>query len=209
LSASAQFVNGLGIFLSGMAGRQKFKDESELRSIGSHKSKYIFRPAGGILADLGRNENAKWRTEFEYNSMGSKEKINIEGNDKTFRNKLDYLSWNNFFKLQVETFSGYPYFMLGFRSQYLLKNRPEIYQDILNQGKKFHFSWDIAGGFEFMAYGSFRFFTEYHLVNDIPSFYKKNDLRVRNLTHELRVGLMYRFIEKMERCNTPIYNDNY
>ena len=209
LSSSAQFVNGLGIFLSGMAGRHKFTDETELRSIGTHKSKYIFRPAGGVLADMGRNEFAKWRTEFEYNSMGAKEKIVIGGNDKTFKNKLDYISWNNFFKLQTETFYGFPYFLVGARCQYLFKNKPEIYQDILKQGKKFHFSWDVAAGFEFMGYSSFRFFTEYHFINDLPSYYNKNDLKLRTHTHELRVGVVYRFIERMERCNTPIYNDNY
>ena len=209
LSASAQFVNGIGLFLSGMASRHKYTDDNSPEVFGSHKSKHIFRPAGGIVADFGKDDYAKWRTEFEYNSMGAKEQVNLEGTEKTYRNKLDYISWNNFFKLQTETFSGYPYILLGARCQYLLRNSPQVYQPVMNDAKKFHFSWDVGAGFEFMAYGPLRLFTEYHFINDIPSLYKKDALQVRSLTHELRVGVMYRFIEKTERCNTPIYNDNY
>ncbi|MFN5183562.1 MAG: hypothetical protein ACK5D5_11135 [Bacteroidota bacterium] len=207
--AEAQFVNGIGIFISGMASRHKYSELERPQLIASHKSKHIFRPAGGIVADFGRDDFAKWRTEFEYNCMGAKEKQNVDGSEKIYRNKLNYISWNNFFKLQVETFSGYPYFMIGARCQYLLRNKPEIYQPIINDFKKFHFSWDVGAGFEFMAYGPFRFFTEYHFINDIPSVYKTEQLKIRSLTHELRAGVMYRFVEKSERCNTPIYNDNY
>jgi opacity protein-like surface antigen len=209
LHCHAQFVNGIGLFGAGMASRHKYKDENSPERLGSHKSKYLLRPAGGIVADFGRGDYGKWRTEFEYNTMGAKEISSTDGAEKKFRNKLDYISWNNFLKVQTETYSGYPYILLGARCQYLFKNKPEIYQSVLNQAKKFHFSWDVGAGFEFMAYGPVRFFTEYHLVNDLPSLYNKEKLKVRNLTHELRIGLMYKFRKKTDNCNAPIYNDPY
>ncbi len=208
-TCSAQFVNGVGIFGAGMASRHKYTDSNSPERFGSHKSKYIIRPAGGIVADFGRWDYGKWRTEFEYNTMGAKEISSSDGTEKKLKNKLDYISWNNFLKLQLETFSGFPYILIGARCQYLFKNKPEIYQSILNQSNQFHFSWNVAAGFEFMAYGPIRFFTEYHLANDLPSLYNKENLKVRNLTHELRVGLMYKFRAKTENCNAPIYNDIY
>lgn len=205
----AQFVNGIGIFGAGMASRHKYKDSNTPERYGSHKGKFIFRPAGGVVFDFFSNENAKWRSEFEYNTMGSREIVTTDGVEKKFKNKLDYISWNNLLKIQGEIFSGFPYGMIGLRTQYLFRNNPEFYQPVMNDLARFHFSWNIAAGFEFMAYGPLRFFSEYHLVSDIPSLYSKENLKVRNLTHELRVGLMYRFQKRAENCNSPIYNDNY
>jgi hypothetical protein len=205
----SQFVNGVGIFISGMGSRHSYLNGGSTSRIESHSGNYIFRPSGGIVADFGRDDYAKWRTEFQYNTMGACEAINVDGELKTFGNKLDYISWNNFFKLQIETYAGYPYILIGGRAQYLINNQPSIYQEVYNNFNSIHFSWNIAAGFELMAYGPFRFFTEYHFINDIPSLYNNDNLMIRSLTHELRIGLMFRFMEKTERCNTPIYNDNY
>lgn len=208
-SAFPQFVNGLGFFLAGQASRHKYTDNNTPERFGSHKGKLIYRPAGGIVADFFSNENAKWRTEFEYNMMGSREFVTTDAGKSKYKNKLDYISWNNFLKLQLETYAGFPYIMIGGRVQYLFKNKPQIYQPIMENVNRFHFSWDAAAGFEFMAYGPARLFAEYHFLSDIVPLYNKENIKVKNLTHELRVGLMFRFADKRESCNAPIYNDPY
>jgi hypothetical protein len=208
LSAFPQFVSGLGFFIAGQGSRHKYTDSNDPERYGSHKGKLLFRPAGGIVGDFFPG-SVKWRTEFEYNMMGSKE-IVVEENGKTkYKNKMDYISWNNFIKIHKELYSGFPYLLVGGRVQYLFKNKPQVYETLLNDAKRFHYSWDVAAGFEFMAYGSARIFTEYHFLSDIPSLYKNDGMKIRSITHELRIGLMFRFHDKRESCNAPIYNDPY
>jgi opacity protein-like surface antigen len=75
----------------------------------------------------------------------------------------------------------------------------------MNDLGKFNFAWDVGAGFEFMAYGPARLFAEYHFHNDIKATYKNNNVKVRSLTHELRVGLMFRFNKRGNNCNAPTY----
>jgi hypothetical protein len=167
------------------------------------------RPGGGIVADFFQS-SSKWRTEFEYSMLGSKESvITPEASVQKLKNKLDYICWNNFLKVHYELYSGFPYLMAGARVQYLFRNSPQAYVPVMSSLSKFHFSWDVGAGFEFMAYGPARLFAEYHLFSDILAMYNKDNVKVRNLTHELRVGVMFRFQNRGESCNAPIYNDPY
>ncbi len=208
LAAFPQFVSGLGFFAAGNASRHRYSDKNTPETFGSHRGRLILRPGGGIVGDFFPG-NVKWRTEFEYSMLGSKETVSVEGSNQKFRNKLDYIDWNNFLKVQLETYSGFPYLMAGARVEYLFRNKPQAYIPVMNSLSQFHFSWDVAAGFEFMAYGPARLFAEYHFFSDIPALYNKDNVKVRGITHELRVGIMFRFQNKGDNCNAPIYNDPY
>jgi hypothetical protein len=201
----AQFVSGVGFFAGGMGSRHKYKDGNDPERFGSHKGKLLYRLCGGVVGDFFPGDYVKWRSEFEYNMQGSRELVTVDGAEKKYKNKLDYISWNNFMKVQTEIFAGFPYVLAGGRVEYLFKNKPQVYEAVMNDLGKFHFSWDVGAGFEFMAYGPARLFAEYHYHSDIIPLYKKDNVKVNNLTHELRVGVMFRFSKKGESCNAPTY----
>ncbi|MBC7863819.1 MAG: hypothetical protein IAF38_12665 [Bacteroidia bacterium] len=204
----SQFVNGLGFFIAGEGSRHKYKDSNDPATYGSHKGKLLFRPAGGIVADFGNSRNLKWRTEFEYNMQGSTERVaNPDGATQKYKNKLDYISWNNFMKIQGEVYAGFPYILLGPRVEYLFRNKPQAYVPVMSGLSKFQFSWDVGAGFEFMAYGPARLFAEYHYHSDLKALYKRDNLKVNNLTHELRVGIMFKFADRKNSCNAPTYSE--
>ena len=87
----------------------------------------------------------------------------------------------------------------------LLKNTT-AYTSAMNNLPKLHFSWSAGIGFEFIAYGPIKFFTEYHINPDILPLYKKANVKIKNITQEFRVGLMYKIIKKKESCNSPIFS---
>jgi len=203
----AQFFQGIGIFAGGMASRHKYNDSNSPITLGSHKGKFIFRLCGGIIGDFLPNENIKWRSEVEYNMKGSRESVSgSDGENQILKNKLDYISWNNFLKIQTETNFGFLYLLIGPRVEYLFRANTTAYTSAMNNLPKLHFSWSAGIGFEFIAYGPIKFFTEYHINPDILPLYKKANVKIKNITQEFRVGLMYKIIKKKESCNSPIFS---
>ena len=113
------------------------------------KKKNIFGFNGSLRAEFIDNDVIKWVTEFQFNQKGCKDKTD----SATFKNKLNYLCWNNFLKFQYETFDGYPYILLGPRVEYTLTQATQS-PPITGAFQKFNFSWSVGAGFEKIVYRS-------------------------------------------------------
>ncbi len=220
LKANAQFVNGIGIFAAGDASRHKWMlKDSAVMCMGEpytdkFKGKNAYRYGGGIIIDFFSGDHFRWRTEFEYILKGSKDpKFTCRSVDDVqkeyFKNKLNYIEWNNFLIFRQELFSFVPYALVGPRVGYTFRNKPTVYENVLNNVPKFHFSWSAGAGIELVTYGNFKPYLEYHYNPDIIKLYRSSKLDVSNRTHELRLGLIYRFKKRKEACNTPIYDGSY
>ncbi|MBI4929463.1 MAG: hypothetical protein HY841_01785 [Bacteroidetes bacterium] len=188
-SAQAQFFQGIGITGGVTLAKQKWFLTNSIDGIDIVKKKNIFGFNGSVRAEFIDNDVMRWVTEFQFNQKGCKDKTDAA----TFRNRLNYICWNNFLKFQYETFDGFPYMLLGPRVEYTLTqatNSPAI----TGAFNKLNFSWGIAAGFEKIVYSYFKPFIEVHFNPDTPFYYAYNEetFRIRNRAWELRIGLIYR-----------------
>ena len=183
-AAKAQFMQGIGIMGGITVPRQKWWVTT---SEGDNKErhKYIWvRFNGELFAEFINHDYINWRTEFQYSMKGTKHKPTGE------KNKVSYIAWNNFLKVKVETYRGYPYFLIGPRVEYLLS---QATPSIPNGFSQLHFSWSVGAGFEFITYGQLKPLIEFHYNPDINYAEKADLLDVKNRALELRVGLKYVF----------------
>lgn len=188
-NVSAQFFQGIGITAGLTKAKQKWfvamPDSST--DIVMKKNRLGFN--GSVRAEFINNPNLRWVTEIQYNQKGFKDKKDTV----TFKNRFNYLCWNNFLKLQFETFDGYPYLLLGPRVEYLLSQKvtsPEITAPF----KKFNFSWSAGIGFEKIVFSNFKPFIEIHYNPDTPFYYayETSPLDIRNRAWEFRIGVIFR-----------------
>lgn len=197
-SGRAQFLNSIGITAGASYSTQKFlyRDPDELI-----KKKYKWGVNGSVFAEFFSHDYVRWVSEFQYNQKGSKDKQV----DTTYRNRLEYISWNNYLKVRYELFSIIPYILIGPRLEYNLKERMQT-PGLNGTFLKLHVSPAIGAGIEFVSYGQIKFFVESFYNPDFPlqDAYIRPELHIRNINFELRVGLKYEFISK-ESCNTPMY----
>ncbi len=186
--AFGQFFRGIGITGGVTMAKQKwFLNPDDSREI--IKKKNIFGFNGSLRAEFIDNDVIRWVTEFQFNQKGCKDKTD----SATFKNKLNYICWNNFLKFQYETFDGYPYILLGPRVEYTLPQATKS-PEITGAFNKFNFSWSIGAGYEKIVYSYFKPFIELHYNPDTPFFYayKSSPLDIRNRAWELRIGIIYR-----------------
>ncbi|HSH67096.1 MAG TPA: hypothetical protein VLB84_15205 [Bacteroidia bacterium] len=197
-SGRAQFLNSIGITAGASYSTQKFlyRDPDELI-----KKKYKWGFNGSVFAEFFSHDYVRWVSEFQYNQKGSKDKQV----DTTYRNRLEYISWNNYLKVRYELFSIIPYILIGPRLEYNLKERMQT-PGLNGTFLKLHVSPAVGAGIEFVSYGQIKFFVESFYNPDFPlqDAYIRPELHIRNINFELRVGLKYEFISK-ESCNTPMY----
>jgi hypothetical protein len=186
-TVSAQFFQGFGLWGGLSYYRQKwwldYADGTEQKI----KQKSILRFNAGLFAEFVKHKNFHWRTEFEYNQKGSKEKTS----DDTYKNKLDYISWNNYLKIYEEEFEGTPYLLIGPRVEYLFKQNTQS-PLLLDHFKTIHFSWSVGLGWEFTTFGRIKPLLELHYNADIDKAYKNSDYGVTSLVNrpwELRIGI--------------------
>lgn len=205
IQANAQFLNAFGITIGGSASKQNFyfytPDETKV------KKNFIYGFNGSVLAELFSHDYVRWVSEFQYNQKGSKDKQPNEN----FKNKLSYISWNNYLKIRVELFSFIPYVLVGPRLEYKLTQKTTS-PPIISSFAPLHVSAAFGVGAELVSYGNIKFFAEAYYNPD----YKKYDvmmgyvtkplLNVQNVNYELRVGLKYQFKERSS-CNVPTYVD--
>ena len=153
------------------------------------RKKNIFGFNGSLRGEFINNENIRWVTEFQFNQKGCKDKTD----SATYKDKLNYLCWNNFLKLQVETYPGFPYILFGPRLEYLLTQATKS-PAITGAFQKFNFSWSVGAGFEKIVYSYFKPFLELHYNPDFSFYdaYKTNPLKIHNRAWELRIGIIYR-----------------
>ena len=186
---AAQFYRGIGITAGVDLAKEKWFLHYPDGSSATQLKKNLFGFNGSVRAEFIDNENIRWVTEMQYDQKGCKDKAD----SATFRNRLNYLCWNNFLKLQYETFDGFPYLLMGPRVEYLLTQGTKS-PAITGAFQKFNFSWSIGAGFEKIVYGNFKPFIEVHYNPDTPFYYayKTSPLDIRNRVWELRIGLIYR-----------------
>jgi len=187
--AFGQFFQGIGITGGVTMAKQKWFLNYTDGSSAIIKKKNIFGFNGSLRAEFIDNDNLRWVTEFQFNQKGCKAKTD----SATFRNRLNYICWNNFLKLQYETFDGFPYVLLGPRVEYTL-TQAATSPEIVSNFRKFNFSWSAGVGFEKIVYSYFKPFIEVHYNPDTFFYYayKTSPLDIRNRAWELRIGLIYR-----------------
>ena len=185
---SAQFFQGFGIMGGLSYYRQKWWMNYSDGTDGKVKQKYILRFNGELFAEFIKSDYFHWRTEFEYNQKGCKEKTSTD----TYKNKLDYISWNNYLKIYEDEFEGTPYLLIGPRVEYLFRQNttsPLITDDF----KQIHFSWSAGLGWEFVTYGRIKPLVEIHYNPDIDKAYLSSTAigitKIINRPWELRIGI--------------------
>lgn len=187
---SAQFFQGFGITLGATKSKQKWFLEMPDASREIIKKKNVFGFNGSLRAEFISSEYVKWVTEIQFNQKGCKDKTG----SASYRNKLNYLCWNNFLKFQMETYPGFFYVMLGPRVEYALSQ--SVGSPALAGGSfgKLNFSWGPAIGFEKITFGQLKPFIELHYNPDTPFYYAYSgeQLRIRNRAWELRIGIIFR-----------------
>ena len=189
-NAKAQFFNSWGIMGGGTLAKQKWEfSEPDV----TQKKKNIIGFNVEVFAEFFTHENFTWRTEIEYNKKGC-----LDKDSGNFKNKLSYLSWNNFIKIRTELFGGTPYLLLGPKLEYLLSQGTSS-PPITGNFNKFQLSPDAGLGWEFVVFTNVKPFLELHYNPDIGlNAYKKDNLAIKNRAWELRIGL--RFASARESC---------
>ncbi|MBA3705274.1 MAG: hypothetical protein H0W84_05070 [Bacteroidetes bacterium] len=199
LQSEAQFLNGIGITAGVSAANQKFYFyEPNIIS----RKKYVFGYNASFFAEFFSHDYARWVSEIQYNQKGSLDK---QPPDLKYRNRLQYISWNNYLKLRYEMYSIIPYILLGPRLDYNLTQRttsPVITSKFL----KLHLSGAVGAGLEFVSFTNFKFLVEGFYNPDLMPAYVRPGLHIKNNNFELRVGLKYEFGSRLS-CNTPVYTE--
>lgn len=226
LNSSAQFFRGAGIFGAANHSMNQYKNLDEDKrdwnrdSLSGYNYSYYY-PQGlisreyfswgaGIFAEFGGNYG-RWQTEIEYTHKGARapellEPFNgIRATDYS-TNKYTYIQWNNYLKY-FGPFGLHPnlYLMPGIRLEYLLSSSAAFYTPYSSSFPKFWFSGNLGLGYEFPILKKINAFVEYHWNPDII-YHKKDQVKARNRTFELRFGLVYRPKKRsIDDCNAPRY----
>jgi len=200
-----QFFQGVGITGGVTMAKQKWFLEMPDASRNIQKKKNIWGFNGSVRGEFINNDYIRWVTEFQFNQKGCKNKTD----SATYKYKLNYLCWNNFIKLQYETFEGFPYILVGPRVEYLLSQSGPggpNHDVVVGYFNTFNFSWSAGVGYEKIVYGNFKPFIELHFNPDTPFYYAYNTdpLDVRNRAWELRIGVIFRPGGK-DDCPAVIY----
>lgn len=187
-----QFFRAAGITAGVTKAKQKWFITNPDGATDIDKKKNVIGFNGSLRAEFINSEYVRWVTEFQFNQKGCKDKTD----SATYSNKLNYISWNNFLKFQMETYPGYFYLMLGPRVEYNLTqstNSPAITSGF----GKLNFSWGPAIGFEKIVFGNFKPFIEIHYNPDTPFYYayESAPLDIRNRAWELRLGIIWRPVD--------------
>ncbi len=193
LFGSAQFFKGFGLMGGLTLSSQKWLETAYDGSntvLTKTKHKLLWGFNGELFAEFINHDNVRWRTEFEYDRKGTKHR---ETKDK---NRLDYISWNNYLVLRGEVFSGHPYFLIGPRFEYaFIQKTPSVPFAF----RPLHFSWSAGVGFEFITFGAMKPLVEVHYNPDLNKAMMEtysdgvSGWGIRNRAWELRVGVIFRF----------------
>ncbi len=219
----AQFFKGVGIFGALTQSAHYYENTTQDQKLDtpfvfsrfyppSHVSKEFFNWGAGIFLEFSRLDNIRWQTELEYTHKGAKERelLNAFTGERSSGfgvNKYTYIQWNNYLKFYNPIgLSSHWYAMAGVRLEYLFKSSASVFTPVSSDFPKFWFSGDVALGYEFPLFKKISAFVEYHWNPDVIR-HKHDNIKVRNRTFELRVGLVYRKKRRsVDDCNAPRYN---
>ncbi|MBK9283378.1 MAG: hypothetical protein IPM51_03575 [Sphingobacteriaceae bacterium] len=226
LKSQTRFFQGIGIFASGTQSMHNYKnttqDNKDFANDNpsnfvfanyypqSHISRENFSWGAGLFLEFIDSDRIRWQTEATYMKKSVLEKEVIDpffgtraGNFSA--NKYTYIQWNNYLKFLNIGLGPRWYGMLGVRLEYLLNSSASVFTSVAGSFPKFWFSGDAALGYEFPIARRLNMFVEYHWNPDIIR-HKHNNIKVRNRTFELRVGIVYRPRKKrIDDCNAPRY----
>lgn len=222
-----RFFRGFGVFGAGNSSMHHYKNLNENKKDfdfdsptsfiydyyypQSHYSREYFSWGAGIFAELGKGDRGIWQTEFEYTHKGAREKEVIDPFLGTragsfSKNKYTLIQWNNY--LKYYGIFGLPssyYIMPGVKIEYIFKQSVSAFTSISGSFPKIWFSAVGGIGKEFPLFKNYTMFTEAHWNPDV-TFHRKNDIKFRNRTYELRVGIIYRPRKRsIDDCNAPRY----
>jgi len=196
--AQAQFFQGFGLMGGLTLGRQKWWIDLPDGSESISRTRRLLRFNAEVFAEFVNHPNFRWRTELQYNQKGSLEKSDAG----KFRNRLDYICWNNFLILRQEDFLGTPYFLIGPRVEYKLTQATE--SPVLSGigFKPLHFTWSAGLGWEFVTYGALKPVVEVHYNPVINRSADQAPVAVKNRAWEFRLG--FKVVFNTTGC-PPVY----
>ena len=201
-ASSPRVLNAIGITGGVTFSNQKWKMSD---TSGTHTQRNLFIRGynGSVFAELFSRDYTSFITELQFNQKGSTEK-DTAGNK--FKDKVNYICFNNFFRIRYDMDRIIPYILFGTRLEYAL-SQSTTSPAITGSFKKIHVTASVGAGIEFINYGNIKFFTEAHFNPDVMRSYKQGNLSIRTTAYEIRVGLKYIFSDKKWAC-PPVYDIN-
>ena len=206
ITAQGQIVSGIGIAGGLTYGTQRWNPEGPLA-----QERWLLRFNGAVLAEFFHQPMYRWRTEIEYNLMGTKE-LTYPPSSVLLSNRTNYFSWNNYLKIMYNKFTFVPYILVGPRIEYKFRVNAQIYQPEMGALNLLQLTGCAGVGAELMWNGPIRPFIELLYNHDlIPSY---NDLFNGSLVQtkilyegfELRIGVKFFNMKKNSDKCPPVYN---
>lgn len=158
-------------------------------------AKFLYRPGftGGVFVEWFDEKYINLITEFNYSQKGTIYDTNALTN-RVYNNRMDYLCIPVLAKFKYPEYKLLPYFMFGFRYDYLLDSRIETDFISYDKAKVGNVGTTLGVGFEFDA-GGFPMLLEYKYNNQYANLLEDEELlyAVRNISHSIVLG--YRFKE--------------
>jgi hypothetical protein len=207
-NSKKKILSGLGIAGGVTYGKQVFNPEGPLA-----QERYILRGNGAVLAEFFHHPRYRWRTELEYNLMGTGELLYYANPAITDRNKTNFFTFNNYLKINFRNTGFIPYFLIGPRLEYLFIKKPEIYAPVIDNFSVLHVTGAIGFGAELTWDSPIRPFIEIFYNHDIMSSYSSyyadglpQPTTIMYRAYELRIGLIYFFEGDKKDVCPKVYN---
>lgn len=196
-ASSPRVLNAIGITGGVTFSKQKwnFSDPDY-----TQRNKFIMGFNGSVMAELFSRDYTSVISELQYNQKGTTEKDSL---GSKLKNKVNYLCWNNFYRIRYDMDAIIPYILIGPRLEYAL-SQSTASPAITGSFSKIHVTASVGAGIEFVSYGDIKFFTEAHFNPDVMRSYKQGNLSIRTTAYEIRIGLKYVFGDKRSAC-PPVY----
>jgi hypothetical protein len=164
-SAGAQFFYAFGTAVGISYGKESW-DHEQLET----QEKWLLGFNGALLAEFFSDPNFQWRSELMYNQLGTIEAVN--GNNHT--NWTNFISFNNYLKVNYPLFDFIPYVLIGPRVDYLFSRGATVFPDAIEGMYSFHISAAVGIGAEKICFSRWKPFIEFFYHRDImPSFIGK------------------------------------
>jgi len=203
-SVRAQFFYAIGAAAGISYGKEGWSHEQW-----ETQEKYLLGFNGALLAEFFSDPNFQWRSEIMYNQLGTKELVNANG----YTNRTNFISFNNYLKVNYPLFDFIPYILIGPRVDYLFSRGAAVFPDAIGGMYSFHVSAAAGIGAEKICFGRWKPFIElfYHrdimpsFIGSVASIDPNLSLKGTSLSEiinghnfELRIGVKYVFDRKPE-----------
>lgn len=194
VETNAQILSAWGITggISYCNQKYRYKQPDALE-----KKKYLLGYNGSLFLEISSKDHVRWVMEGQYNQKGA---IDKKGGD--YKNRLQYVSFNNYIKIRKEFISVIPYILIGPRIDFLV-GQNTMAPPITDLFSPLHISLAFGVGNEIVSYGNVSFISEFFYNPDILDAYETFPLYIKHTNFELRVGLRFFLGGKGAVCNVP------